>query len=141
MEEKVLKNIILESRKKESTLRYISSHILDNLSNSEKDNILTLIKKYYLDCANILETTRNYLINVEDEMYEIRCERKDTKKVAEEIINEFATMVITLKAEKILNQRLQEKPISEGAYLFLLEELKHIAKKYDIKIGEKLWHF
>ena len=138
MEEKVLKNIILESRKKESTLRYISSHILDNLSDSEKDNILKLIKKYYLDCANILETTRNYLINVEDEMYEIRCERKNTKKVAEEIINEFATMIITLKAEKILNQRLQEKPISEGAYLFMLEKLKDIAKKYDIKIGENL---
>ena len=87
MEEKVLQKIILESRKKESTLRYISSHISDNISDSEKDNILKLIKKHYLDCANIIETTRNYLINVEDEMYEIRCERKDNKKYGKEIID------------------------------------------------------
>lgn len=68
---KEIEKIILESRKKESTLRYISSHILDNLNENEKNNILNLIKKHYLECANIIEKTRNYLINIKDEINDL----------------------------------------------------------------------
>ncbi|MBR2614979.1 MAG: hypothetical protein IKC71_05245 [Clostridia bacterium] len=80
MEKKVFEKILLESQKKESTLRYVSSHILENLNNLEKENLLKIIKKHYLDCANIIETTRNYLINLNDEMYEISCKNKEIIK-------------------------------------------------------------
>lgn len=138
MKDKELKEKIENSRKKESSLRWLSNQVPNNLSDSNEDRMLKCIKKYSLDGANTIEELRNYLINVEDEMYEIRCERKNTKKVAEEIINEFATMLITLKTAKILNKKIQENPISQSGYLFMFEGLKNIAKKFNIKIGENL---
>ncbi len=138
MKDKELKEKIENSRKKESSLRWLSNQVPNNLSDSNENRMLKCIKKYSLDGANTIEELRNYLINVEDEMYEIRCERKNAKKVAEEIINEFATMLITLKIAKRLNKKIQENPISQSGYLFMFEELKNIAKKFNIKIGENL---
>ena len=87
MKDKELKEKIENSRKKESSLRWLSNQVPNNLSDSNEDRMLKCIKKYSLDGANTIEELRNYLINVEDEMYEIRCERKENKKYGKEIID------------------------------------------------------
>ena len=58
------------------------------------------------------------------------------KEIARELINEFATILITLRVGKVLNKKLQDPPISKGGYLFVFENLKQLAEKYNIKIGE-----
>jgi hypothetical protein len=62
--------------------------------------------------------------------------KEQTKKeTAKYLIDEFATMLVALKVGKVLNKKL-DNPISQGGYLFVLENLKRLAQEFNVEIGE-----
>lgn len=57
---------------------------------------------------------------------------------AAKLLDEFATALITLKLGPVLQpEKIKNKPISEGAYLFLLEQIKSLAKTYGIEYSKE----
>lgn len=70
-----------------------------------------------------------------DEHLHIRIKEQTRKETAKYLIDEFATMLVALKVGKVFNKKL-ENPISQGAYLFMLENLKRLAQEFSVEIGE-----
>lgn len=54
-------------------------------------------------------------------------------ETAKDLLTEFAIMVLTLRLGKDLNDKIIDTPISAGGYLFMVEGIKTLAKKYHIK--------
>jgi hypothetical protein len=57
---------------------------------------------------------------------------------AAKLLDEFATALITLKLGPVIQpEKIKDNPISEGAYLFLLEQIKSLAETYNVEYSKK----
>lgn len=58
------------------------------------------------------------------------------QETAHKLINEFATMLIALKAGQVFTHQIDKSAISQGGYLFMLNGIKKLAEDFGVVIKE-----